>query len=80
MSARVHIFTATALGRVRVANPPIGRLYPRKVPVLILQEAEWTPGPVRTRMREETRPSAAQDRTRVVQRIVKRLIAWLPGS
>ena len=33
----VHIFTATALGRGRVASPTLGRLYPRgKPPVLML--------------------------------------------
>ena len=28
VDARVHIFTATALGRGRVASPTLGRLYP----------------------------------------------------
>ena len=36
VDARVHIFTATALGRGRVASPTLGRLYPQaKPPVLI---------------------------------------------
>ena len=28
MDARVHVYTATALGRGRVASPTLGRLYP----------------------------------------------------
>ena len=37
VDARVHIFTATALGRGRVASPKLGSLYPGgKPPVLIL--------------------------------------------
>ena len=35
--ARVHIYTATALGRGRVASPMLGHLYPQgNSPVLIL--------------------------------------------
>ena len=37
VDARVHIYTATAQGRGRVASPTFGRLYPRgKPPVFIL--------------------------------------------
>ena len=45
-----HIgYTAAALRRRRVASPTLGRSYTLgKPPVLILQEAEWTPGPVWT--------------------------------
>ena len=43
VDARVHTFAANALRRGRVANPMLDHLYP---PVLILQEAEWIPGPV----------------------------------
>ena len=32
MDATVHIFTATALERGRVASPTLGRLYPGKSP------------------------------------------------
>ena len=57
VDARVQIFTATALGRGRVASLTLGCLYPRgKPPVLILQEAEWTSGPVWTRRSEEKSP------------------------
>ena len=34
MDARVHLYTATALAKGRVASPMLGRLYP---PVLILR-------------------------------------------
>ena len=43
MDARLFIFTATALGRDRVGSHILGRLYPEKAPLYILQEAEWTP-------------------------------------
>ena len=57
VDARVLIFTATALGWGRMASPTLGRLYPRgNSPVLILQEVEWTPGPVWTRRCEEKFP------------------------
>ena len=37
VDARVHINTATALGRDRVASPTLGRPYPRgKPPILTL--------------------------------------------
>ena len=40
-----------------MASPTLGRLYPRgNSPVLILQEVEWTPGPVWTRRCEEKSP------------------------
>ena len=48
-----HIFAVTTLGRGRVAGSTLGRLYPEKSPVLILQEAEWKPGAVWTRRGEE---------------------------
>ena len=48
MDARVLAFAATALGRGRVASPMFDHLYPGKALVLILQETEWTPGPVLT--------------------------------
>ena len=46
VNARLHIYTATPLGRGRVASSTLGRFYFRgKPPLLILYEAEWTPGP-----------------------------------
>ena len=53
VNARVHIYTATALGRGRIASPTLGLLYPR---ILILYEPEWTPGPVWRRRSEEKSP------------------------
>ena len=54
MDARTHIYTATAVGRVRVASPALGRLYPGgKSPVLILYQSEWNPEPVWSRRSEE---------------------------
>ena len=48
--SKIHLHTATALGRGRVASPMLGLLYPWvKPPVLILQEAERTPGSIWTR-------------------------------
>ena len=44
VNARVRIFAATALGRGRVATPTLDCLYPGKALVLVLQEAQWTPG------------------------------------
>ena len=32
VDARVHIFTAKALGRGRVASPRLGHLYPGEIP------------------------------------------------
>ena len=46
VDARVYIFAATALGRGRVVSPTLGCLYPGKAPVLMLQEAELTLGPL----------------------------------
>ena len=57
VDARVHIYTATALGRGRVASPTLGHLYPRgESLLLIFKEGEWTPGPVWTRRSEEKSP------------------------
>ena len=36
VDARVHIFTATALGRGRVASPTLGLLYPRGKPLVLI--------------------------------------------
>ena len=67
VNAKVHIYTATALGRGRVADPKLGRLYPGESHSLILLEAEWTPEPVLTRRNEEKSPRTdTWDRTRAV--------------
>ena len=68
VDAMVHIFAATALGRGRVTSPSLGRLHPRKAPVLILQENE---GPQNQSGHEEVEknllPFEIRDRTRTVQ-------------
>ena len=46
LNARIHIFPAAASWRGIVASPTHGPFYPWKAPVLILEKAEWTPGPV----------------------------------
>ena len=46
MDARVHIFAVKA-------SPALDRLYPQ---VLILQGAEWTPGPAWTKSSEKYAP------------------------
>ena len=62
VDARIHIFAATELGRGRVANPMLGHVFSWKAPVLILQEAAWTPGPVWTQKSEENlHPSITWD-------------------
>ena len=43
VDAKIHIFTATVLGRGRVVKPPSALFTHGEAPVLILQEAEWTP-------------------------------------
>ena len=40
VDVRVHIYTATVVGRGTVARPTLGRYYPWEKP---LQEADWTP-------------------------------------
>ena len=57
VDAGVNVYIATVLGRGRVASPTLGRLCPRGKPqVIIFEEAEWYPGPVWMRRREEISP------------------------
>ena len=54
---KANIYTTIALGRDRKASPLLGCLYPHRKPsVLILQKAEWTPGPIWTRRSEGSNP------------------------
>ena len=53
VDARVHIFSATVLGKGRVANHTLDRFYHGKASVLILQVAKVTPGPVWAQKSEE---------------------------
>ena len=72
---KVPQFTAMALETGRVASPTLGRLYPwRKPLVLILYEAEWTPGQSgHEGVKKELHPSDARDQARAVHPLVKRL-------
>ena len=79
VDARVHIFAARALLRRRVASLMLGHLYPPgKVPVLILQEAELTPGPVWIRSSEEKSPPLLHPglNPQAVQPTAKFLTTW----
>ena len=74
VNARVHIFTATALGRGRVTSPTLGRLYSWGNLIggwvdlrTSLDTKEW---------RKISTPSVTQARTRVVQPAAQRLAAW----
>ena len=69
------VFTATALRRDGVASPTLGRLHPHgKPPLLILREAERTPGPAWTgRSEENLHPSDTRDRTQTVEPVAKHL-------
>ena len=77
MDARVHIFTAMALGRGRVASPTLGRLYP--------EESLWysfyrrLSGPQdqsgHKGAKKNLHPSNTRDRTRAVQLVAQRLAA-----
>ena len=76
--ARVHIYTATALGRGRVASPMLGRLYPRESTRCSFyrrlsgpQDQSGHEG-----VKKKLHPSDIRDRTRAVQPVVKRLAAW----
>ena len=79
MDARVHIFTASALERGRVASPTLGRLYPGESPpprfsfygrLSGLQDQSGHEG-----VKKNVHLSDTRDRTRAVQPVVKRLVA-----
>ena len=77
MDARVHILTATALGRGRVASPTLGRLYPRESPRYSFyrrlsgpQDQSGHEG-----AKKNLHPSDTRDRTRAVQTVAQRLAA-----
>ena len=77
VDARVHIFTATALGRGRVASPTLSCLYPRgKLPYSFYRRLS---GPQDQSGHEGAKknlhPSDTRDRTRAVQPVAQRLAA-----
>ena len=74
VDARVHIFTATALGRGRVASPTLGPLYPRES-----SGTHFIGGPQdqsgHEGVKKNLHPSDNRDRTRAVQPLAQRLAA-----
>ena len=74
VDARVHIFTATALGWGRVASPTLGHLYPEEIPRYSfywrLSGPQGQSG--REGVKKNLHPSDTQDRTRAVQPAAKR--------
>ena len=77
VDARVHIYTALALGRDRVAIPTLGHLYPRGKPWYSfyrrLSEPQDQSG--HEGAKQNLHPSDTRDRTRAFQPVVKRLDA-----
>ena len=81
VDARIHIFTATALGWGRVASPTLGRLYPEEIPRYSFYRRLG--GPQGQFGHEGVKKifhlSDTRDRTRAVQLVAKRLAAWATG-
>ena len=77
--ARVHIFTATALGWCRVASPTLGRLYPGRIPrYSFYRRLSGPQGQFgHEGVKKNLHPSDTRDRTRAVQPIAQRLAAWV---
>ena len=73
MDARVHIYTATALERGRVASPTLGRLYIRYSFYRRLSIPQDQPG--HEEVKKSLHTSDTRDRTRAVQPVAKRLAA-----
>ena len=73
MDARVHIFTAKALGRGRVASLTLSRLYPGKAPVLIFYRR--LSGPQDQSGHEGAKKNLHPSDTRAVQPVAQRLAA-----
>ena len=74
MDARVHIFTASALERGRVASPMLGHLYPRgKPPGTHFRRLS---GPQDQSGHEGVKKNLHPSDTRAIQPLVKRLAAW----
>ena len=78
LDARVHIYTATALGRGRLACSRLGRFYPGEITRYSfyrrLSEPQDQPG--HEGVKKNLHVSDTQDRTRAIQPAVKRLGAW----
>ena len=78
VDARVHLFTATALGWGRMASPTLGRLYPQgHTPVLIYRRLSGPQGQSgHEGVKKNLHPSDTRDRNRAIQSVAKRLAAW----
>ena len=72
VGAMVHIYTATALGKGRVASPKLGRLYPWYSLYTSLSGSQDQSG---HEGMKNLHPSDTRDRTRTVQLLAKRLAA-----
>ena len=73
VDARVHIFTATALGRRRVASPTLGRLYPEESPRYSFYRR--LSGPQDQSGHEGAQKNLHPSDTRAVQPVAQRLAA-----
>ena len=80
VDAKVHIYTATALERDRVASPTLGRFYPGKSPLSRysfyrklwgLQDQSGHEG-----AKKNLHPSDTRNGTRTTQPVAKSLVAW----
>ena len=71
--ARTYVYTATALGKGRVASPTLGRLYPRYSFYSRLSgppEAVWV-----LRTEENLHPYDTRNRTRAIDPVAKHIAA-----
>ena len=74
VNARVHIYTAKALGRSRLSSPALGRLYPPEK-ASFYKKLSGPRDQFEHGVKENLYPFDARDRTRAVEPIVKHLVA-----
>ena len=75
MQGSTYVYTATALGRGRVASPTLNRLYPRGKPSVLIYRRLSGPQDQSEGVKKNLHPSDTRDRTRAVQPEAKRLAA-----
>ena len=75
MDAKVHIFTATGLGRGRVASPTLGSLYPQEKPprFSFYRRLSGPQDQSGHEVKKNLHPTDIWNRTRAVQPAAKRL-------
>ena len=73
MDAKVHIYTATALGRGRVAKPMLGHFYPQESPLYSFYRR--LSGPQDQSGHEGVKKNLHPFDTWIVQPVAKRLAA-----